>query len=325
MLWYTYEAQEIMWTIQFSVYIDKQDKRRLHLYLSHIFPYFSHLYINKLINNWDVLINGKPIHEGERLRQRDTIEIQCTTEKYYLDKENIPLEIIFDNPDFVIISKDPGINTHTFPGIYGKTGTLLNSILYHFGAGCNINGVERPGIIHRLDKDTSGLIIIAKNGRSMQPLQEKIAKKEIRKLYYAVVLWLVKEKEWFIESYIWNDPTDYKKMTTKNPIDPKLAQTKYRLLHYIDQQYSLLEIELFTGRTHQIRVHMADMGHPIIGDKIYWNLEANQEIFEKYWINRQWLHARQLVFNLFWVDYDFIAPLKRDIASMLESHGVHVD
>ena len=118
----------------------------------------------------------------------DIIEIQYRTTKYYLDGENIPLEVISDNPDFVIISKDPGINTHTFPGIYGKTGTLLNAILYHYGKECNINGIERPGMIHRLDRDTSGLIIIAKNSRSMQPLQEKIAKKEIRKLYYAVVV-----------------------------------------------------------------------------------------------------------------------------------------
>lgn len=172
---------------QFSVYIEKQDKRRLNLYLSHIYPYFSHLYINTLIYNGDIQVNGNPVIDGERLRQKDVIDIQFTTERYYLDGENIPLEIISDNPDFVVINKDASMNTHTFPGIYGKTGTLLNAILYHYGNECNINGVERPGIIHRLDKDTSGLIIIAKNGRSMEPLQRKIAKKEIRKLYYAVV------------------------------------------------------------------------------------------------------------------------------------------
>ena len=176
-----------MQNIQFSVYIDKQDKRRLNLYLAHVFPYFSHFYIKQLIDNGKVRINGKSKLDNERLKLKDHIEIECTTEKYYLDGENMPLEIISDNSDFVIINKDAGINTHTFPGVYGKTGTLLNAILYQFGEECNINGVERPGIIHRLDRDTSGLIIIAKNGRSMQPLQEKIAKKEIRKLYYAVV------------------------------------------------------------------------------------------------------------------------------------------
>lgn len=310
---------------QFSVYIDSQDKRRLNLYLSHLFPYFSHLYINQLIENGDIRVNGNPIIEGERLRLRDTIDIQFTTERYYLDGEDIPLEVISDNSDFVIISKDAGMNTHTFPGIYGKNGTLLNAILYSYGRECNINGIERPGIIHRLDKDTSGLIIIAKNSRSMEPLQMKIAKKEIRKLYYAVVIWLVQEKEWIIESYIWNDSTNHKKMSTRDPIDPKLARTKFNLLHHIDDKYSLLEIELFTGRTHQIRVHMADMGHPIIGDKIYWDSEVNQEVLEKYWLNRQWLHARQLMFNLFWVDYDFIAPLKDDLRNIIEENGIQID
>ncbi len=173
---------------QFSVYIEKQDKRRLNLYLCHIFPYFSQFYINQLIMNGDVRVNGNPIIDGERLKQRDVIDIQFDTERYYLDGENIPLEVIFNTQDFVIINKDPGMSTHTFPGIYGKTGTLLNAILYYYGKECNINGIERPGIIHRLDKDTSGLIIIAKNSRSMEPLQRKIAKKEIRKLYYAVVI-----------------------------------------------------------------------------------------------------------------------------------------
>ncbi|MBX9809666.1 RluA family pseudouridine synthase [Candidatus Gracilibacteria bacterium] len=311
-----------MQNIQFSVYIDTQDKRRLNLYLSHVFPYFSHLYINELIENGKVRVNGKSIHEGDRLRLRDLIEIECTTDKYYLDGENMPLEVISDNSDFIVISKDALINTHTFPGIYGKTGTLLNAILYHYGKECNINGIERPGIIHRLDRDTSGLIIIAKNGRSMQPLQEKIAKKEIRKLYYAVVVGLVSKTEGIIESYIGNDPSDYKKMTTRDPTDPKLARTKYRLISHIDNQYSLLEIELFTGRTHQIRVHMADMGNPIIGDKVYGNPDINLEVFEKYGLSRQWLHARELMFTLFGVDYHFVAPLKDDLRFILAENGI---
>lgn len=136
-------------------------------------------------------MNNKPVEIEKRLRLRDIIDIQFATEKYYLDGENMPLEIIFNTLDFVVISKDPGINTHSFPGQYGKTGTLLNAILYHYGEECNISGIERPGIIHRLDKDTSGLIIIAKNSRAMQPLQAKIAKKEIRKLYYAVVVGII--------------------------------------------------------------------------------------------------------------------------------------
>lgn len=310
---------------QFSVYIEPQDKRRIDLYLSHIFPYFSRSYINTLIENGNVQVNNKPFELGKRLRLRDMIEIQFTTEKYYLDGENMPLEIISGNPDFVVISKDPGINTHSFPGQYGKTGTLLNAILYHYGEECNISGIQRPGIIHRLDKDTSGLIIIAKNSRSMQPLQEKITKKEIRKLYYAVVAGVIWETEGIIESYIGYDADDHTKMTTRNPVEPKLAKTNYKLLHHIDNQYSLLEIELFTGRTHQIRVHLADMGHPIIGDKVYGNPEINIEVTNKYGLTRQWLHARQLIFTLFWVDYDLVAPLKTDLRIILEKNGILIN
>lgn len=285
--------------VQLSVFIKPQDKRRIDLYLSHIFPYFSRSYINTLIENGNVQVNNKPLEIGKRLRLRDTIDIQFTTEKYYLDGENIPLEIIFDTPDFVIISKDPGINTHSFSGQYGKTGTLLNAILYHFGKQCNISGIERPGIIHRLDKDTSGLVIIAKTSRSMQPLQTKIAKKEIRKLYYAVVAGVLPEAEGIIESYIGHNADDHTKMTTQNPIDPKIAKTRFKLLKHLDNKYSLLEIELFTGRTHQIRVHLADMGYPIIGDKVYGNPEINIEVASNYGLTRQWLHARQLMFELF--------------------------
>ncbi len=299
--------------------------RRIDLYIEHIFLDLSRSYINKLVEAGHIRVNGQILGDNRRVRVWDVVDIEFETEKYYLDGEDIPLEIIFDNPDFAIISKDAGMNTHTFPWEYGKTGTLLNALLYHFGDQSVINGVERPGIVHRLDKDTSGLIIIAKNDRSMKELQKKIADKAIRKFYYAVVAGIVTEKEELIESYIGRNPTDYKRMTTKNPVDPKFARTQFTLLTHIDNQYSLLEIELFTGRTHQIRVHMADIGHPIIGDKVYGDQSVNREVAEKYWLDRQWLHARRLIFNLFSVEYDFVAPLKEDIASMLETNGINMD
>ncbi len=306
-----------MWIIQFCVYIQKQNIRRIDLYLWDIFPDISRSYINKLILTGHIRVNGQTLWENRRVKLWDTIDIEFVTEKYYLTAENIPLEIVFENTDFAIINKDPGMNTHTFPWEYGKTGTLLNALLYHFGNRSVINGVERPWIIHRLDKDTSGLIIIAKNDCSMKALQKKIADREIRKLYYVVVLGLVQDRG--------EDLDDHKKMTTKNPIDPKLARTKFTLLEHIDSKYSLLEIEIFTGRTHQIRVHMTDIGHPIIGDKVYGNEVVNIEVVTRYWLTRQWLHARKTIFNLFWVDYEFVAPLKRDIASMLEYHGIELD
>lgn len=176
-----------------------------------------------------------------------------------------------------------------------------------------INGVERPGIVHRLDKDTSGLIIIAKNDRSMHALQLKMAKRTIHKTYLALVVWKVSTEEWYIESFIGRDPYDRKKMTTNNPVNPKIAKTKFRNRWFFENKYSLLEVDLLTGRTHQIRVHLASIGYPIIGDKTYWQEKANKEAQEKYGLMRQWLHAWKLEFNLFWQEYFFIGELKDDL------------
>lgn len=295
------------------------------MYLSSLFPDHSRSYMQKLIEKGRLQVNGKVLENNKRVKKGDVLEIEFETEKSHLVAEDMPLEVIFDNTDFAVISKDPRVNTHTVPWEFGNTGTLVNALLYHFGDLSVINGVERPGIVHRLDKDTSGLILIAKNDRSMKELQRKMADRKIRKFYYAVVLGLVKDKEGMIESFIWRDPSDRKRMTTENPVNPKLAKTKFTLLEHIDEKYSLLEIELFTGRTHQIRVHMSAIWHPIIADKVYGNEKANKIVSTKYGLERQWLHARRLLLNLFWVDYVFVAPLKADIASMLEKNGIKMD
>ncbi|OIO76573.1 hypothetical protein AUJ87_02650 [Candidatus Gracilibacteria bacterium CG1_02_38_174] len=310
---------------QFSIFIPRQEVRRVDMYLSTLFPEHSRSYMQKLIEKGRLQVNGKVLESNKRVKKGDVLEIEFETEKSHLQAEDMNLEIIFDNPDFAVVSKDPRVNTHTVPGEFGNTGTLVNALLHHFGNLSVINGVERPGIVHRLDKDTSGLILVAKNDRSMRELQKKMADRKIKKFYYAVVLGLVKDKEGMIESFIGRDPNDRKKMTTENPVNPKLARTKFTLLEHIDNKYSLLEIELFTGRTHQIRVHMSAIGYPIVGDKVYGNEKANKEVATKYGLDRQWLHARRLILNLFGVDYDFVAPLKKDIAVMLEKNGIKVD
>lgn len=240
--------------------------------------------------------------------------------------EDMPLDIIFENDDFAVVNKDAGINTHPTPGEEGRRGTLVNALLYHFktlGIRSDeqpsiINWVERPGIVHRLDKDTSWLIIIAKNDRAMHALQLKIAKRTIQKTYLALVVWKVKDTEWYIESFIGRDPYDRKKMTTENPINPKLAKTKFCNKWYYHDRYTLLEVDLLTWRTHQIRVHLSSIGYPIIGDKTYGYEKSNQEAWEEFWLTRQWLHAYKLEFNLFGTDYIFEAPLKDDLKKLIQ-------
>lgn len=156
-------------------------------------------------------------------------------------------------------------------------------MLYHCAGNLPcISGEERPGIVHRLDKDTTGCIMIAKNDKMMYYLQGIIRRRKVDKYYLAIVHGTVKERDFTIESYIGRHPTDKTKMTTKNPINPKLAITHGHIVKYLDDNLTLLKIKLETGRTHQIRVHLSSIGFPIVGDKVYGNEEINKKIEKKY-------------------------------------------
>lgn len=313
----------------FCVIADPRETRRVDTYLSALFPEKSRSYLQKMIEEGKISCNGTPFTKNKKIYRGDVINIEWKIDQMELVGENIPLDIIFENDDFAIINKDAGINTHPTPGEWGRVGTLVNALLFHFkNLGVRndnndfnpsiINGVERPGIVHRLDKDTSGLIIIAKNDKAMHALQLKIAKRTIHKTYLALVAGIVKEKEWYIESFIWRDPHDRKKMTTIDPNNPKLAKTKFCNKWVIAWKYTLLEVDLLTGRTHQIRVHLSSIGYPIVGDKTYGNEKVNTAIMETYGLSRQWLHAYRLNFNLFWQEFNFEGPLKPDLQKCLD-------
>lgn len=313
----------------FCVLADARETRRVDTYLSALFPEKSRSYIQKMISEGKVSCNGESFTKNKKIYRWDIIEILWKIESMELVAENITLDIIFENDDFAIVNKDAGINTHPTPGEEGRKGTLVNALLYHFKtlgirtdekprSPSIINGIERPWIVHRLDKDTSGLIIIAKNDRTMHALQLKIQKRTIQKTYLALVTGNVKDTEWYIESFIGRDPNDRKKMSTIHPINPKIAKTKFRNKWSIHNRYTLLEVDLLTGRTHQIRVHLSSIGYPIIGDKVYWQEKINREAEELYGLKRQWLHASKLSFTLFGKEYNFEAPLKKDLAIFLQ-------
>lgn len=313
----------------FCVLSDPRETKRVDTYLSALFPEKSRSYLQKMIEEGKISCNGESFTKNKKVYRGDVIEIAWKIDQMALLAEDMPLEIIYENDDFAIISKDAGINTHPTPGEWGRVGTLVNALLYHFKTlGIRsenpefnpsiINGVERPGIVHRLDKDTSGLIIIAKNDKAMHTLQLKIEKRSIHKMYLALVVGIVKDQTGYIESFIGRDPYDRKKMTTIDPSNPKLAKTKFCNKWVIAWKYTLLEVDLLTGRTHQIRVHLSSIGFPIVGDKVYGNEKANQEARENYWLTRQWLHAYKLNFNLFDQEYNFEAPLKGDLQKCLD-------
>ena len=283
-----------------------------------------------MIEEGKIWCNDISFNKNKKIYRGDIIRIEWKIENMTLEAEDIPLDIIFENDDFAVINKDAGVNTHPTPGEGWRRGTLVNALLHHFktlgvrtddGEYKNpsiINGVERPGIVHRLDKDTSGVIIIAKNDTSMHALQQKIAKRTIEKTYLALVIGKVKDHEGYIESFIGRDPYDRKKMTVQDPLNPKIAKTKFINKWYFADKYTLLEVDLLTGRTHQIRVHLASIGYPILWDTKYGNESINHEAQDTYGLTRQWLHAWKLKFSLFGKDFSFEWALKEDLRKCIE-------
>lgn len=288
------------------------------MYLSALFWEVSRSYIQKLIDSGSVLVNNEKVKKNIKLLPHDEIKIQEIITSVEILAENIPLDIIFEDDNICIINKNPGINVHPTPGVAWKSGTLVNALLYH----CKeklpvISGEQRPGIVHRLDRDTSGIILTAKNDKMMHYLSDIIKERKIKKYYLAIVSGMLLEKNFTITSDIGRHPHDKIKMTTQNPLNPKHSVTHGEVLGYIDNLYTVIKVDLETGRTHQIRVHFASIGYPIIGDSVYWNPKVNKRAATQHQIHRQALHAQELHFELYGEKVTFIAPLKNDMKNML--------
>ncbi len=302
---------------KFSTYIDKPN--RVDMYLSALFEDFSRSYVQKIIDNGQVTVNGEQISKNLKIKPRDEITLTVVIQKLEeVWPEDIPLDIVYEDSDFMVINKDAGINVHPVPGEWGKSGTIVNGVLHHcWDKMPCINWVERPGIVHRLDKDTSWLLMIAKTDSSMREISEVIKAKKVGKYYIAIVAGKVKERKFSIESYIGRDPNDRQKMTAKNPVNPRDALTHVELIDFIDNKYSILRVKLETGRTHQIRVHLASIGYPILWDSKYGNLRVNKEIATRYQLHRQALHAYQLELPLQTKTHHFKGELKEDMKRLV--------
>lgn len=300
----------------FCILSDKQV--RVDIYLSALFQDFSRSYIQKMIDKWQVSVNSKIINKNLKIKPRDEINITIINESIEVKPQDMNLDIIYEDENLLIINKDPFLNVHPVPWEDGNKNTLVNGILHHckWALPC-ISWVERPGIVHRLDKDTSWIILIAKTDFMMSYLSGIIKDREITKNYIAIVNGIVKDNDFKIESFIGRDPNDRLKMTTKNPLNPKLAISYGSLIWYIDNKYSVLKINIKTWRTHQIRVHLSSIWYPIIGDKVYGIKSINEEVFKKYWLQRQALHAYELDFNLYSKKVSFKANLKEDMQKIV--------
>ncbi len=270
--------------------IENEKNQRIDSYLSNIETDLSRSTIQRLIEQEDILVNGKKIKSSYKVQKGDVITLEEEPPKdISLKAQNIPIEVIYEDNDIIVVNKPKGLVVHPANG--NPDGTLVNALM----AICKdslsgIGGELRPGIVHRIDKDTSGILVVAKNDKAHINLSEQIKNHEIEKTYIALVRGIVKENEATINMPIARSDRDRKKMAVSR--NGKEAITHFKVLkRYFNSNCTLLEVKIETGRTHQIRVHLSHIKYPIIGDEVYSNGKNEWNI------KGQCLHAKSLKFK----------------------------
>ena len=245
--------------------------------------------VKKLIDGGCVFINGKSAKPSQEINGGDVIEVTLPpATEYSVKPENIPVEIIYEDKDIAVVNKPQGMTVHMGNG--NVDGTLVNALLYRLDSLSGINGVIRPGIVHRIDKDTSGLLVVAKNDRAHLSLSQQIAEKTCKRTYLALLEGNLKENSGRVTTYIGRSAQDRTKMAVVAPDKGKLAVTDFTVWERY-QGYTLCRFDLQTGRTHQIRVHAKHLGHPVVGDTVYGVKK------QKFNLNGQLLHAFRLTLS----------------------------
>ena len=267
--------------------VGENNNIRIDKYLSEVFSKYTRSFFQKQIEQGNVLVNTKVPNNKYLVKPNDKIEINIPDPvEVDIVPENIEINIIYEDDYLMIVNKPQNMVVHPAPGNY--TGTLVNALLYHSKDKLSgINGEIRPGIVHRIDKDTSGLLMIAKNDEAHLGLSNLLKDHNITRKYQAIVYGNVKPDEGIIEQPIGRSPNDRKKMAIVS--DGRYAKTKFRVIERFGK-FTHVELTLYTGRTHQIRVHMKHIGHPLLGDPVYGPIKTT------FGLERQMLHAKVLGF-----------------------------
>lgn len=268
---------------------DEFSNIRVDRYLSSLLQDTSRTYIQKLLKDGHILVNDKVCKSNYKVQENDKIDINIPEPvEADIRPENIPLDIIYEDKDFLIVNKPKDMVVHPAPGHY--SGTLVNAVMYHCKDNLsNINGVLRPGIVHRIDKDTTGALIICKNDLSHNFIAEQLKVHSITRRYVGIVQGTLKDDEGIINAPIGRHPVNRKEMAI-NHKNGKEAITHYKVLKRF-KKYTYAEFQLETGRTHQIRVHMASINHPLLGDEVYNHNKS------PYKLQGQCLHAKIIGFT----------------------------
>ena len=298
---------------------------RLDKFLTQKIEDVSRTSLQYLIEKGHVIINAQPASEpSQKVRENQLIEVRIPPPvEATPTPQNIPLDILFEDDDLLVLNKTAGMVVHPAPG--NPEGTLVNALLSHCGDSLSgINGVKRPGIVHRLDKETSGLLVVAKNDKAHSHLAHQLTTREMGRTYWALVWGMLIPQEGTIEGSIVRHPHHRQRMTIRS--NGKFARTHYKVLHYYGKLASLVECRLDTGRTHQIRVHLTAKGHPLIGDKMYGKIPRTIPAEMKTYLEDTWppgrqaLHAKTLSFEhpttKKWLEFSTEAP--EDIHSLID-------
>lgn len=300
-----------METFRFQI-TEEMEEERIDKCVSLLIDSLSRSFIQKMIKEERVLVNEKPVKGSYRVKTDDEVSFELPESvEPDIEPENIPLTILYEDADVIVVNKPKGMVVYPAAGHY--SGTLVNALMYHCGKELSgINGVMRPGIVHRIDMDTTGSLIVCKNDKSHNAIAAQLKEHSINRRYHAICYGVLKEDEGTIDKPIGRHPQDRKKMTV-NEKNGKRAVTHYRVLKRF-AQYTYIECVLETGRTHQIRVHMASIGHPLLGDDLYSNRKC------PFKLQGQTLHAKTIGFEhpttKEYIEID--APLPQYFQNLLE-------